>query len=92
MIAQNSEVLHIFFFIIIIHVYGKRYVGGCILCFVRSSLPCFLTSGIPTSCYIFKCFLLLCIYAHECKCILYSFGQVGNNDLLQASVILVGGE
>ena len=31
-------------------------------CFVRSSLPCFLTfcrSGIPTSCYILKCFLLL---------------------------------
>ena len=31
---------------------------------MRSSLPCFLTfcrSGIPTSCYIFKCFLLLVI-------------------------------
>ena len=31
---------------------------------MRSSLPCFLTfcrSGIPTSCYIFKCFLLLVV-------------------------------
>ena len=70
MIAQNSEVYNppteIDLFPYTCTYNEKRYVGDCILhCFVRSSLPCYLTfcrSGIPTSCYIFNVFYYLFMY------------------------------
>ena len=53
---------------------------------MRSSLPCFLSfcrSGIPTSCYISKCFLLLVIDASSfarcaCSATSPSFGYTSN--------------
>ena len=59
---------------------------------MRSSLPCFLTfcrSGIPTSCYIFKCFLLLVIiWVHE---IVTWVLVLSEKDTFRLVVVLSGG-
>ena len=68
MIEHNSEVYnHPYISFFIVHVLWKKISVGVVVYFtVMFDHPsCFLTfcrSGIPTSCYIFKCFFITCNY------------------------------
>ena len=63
MIAQNSEVYNppTYLFSLYTYIWKKISVGGLytsLFCAIIPALfPYFCRSGIPTSCYIFKCFL-----------------------------------